>query len=208
MSLSIHAVAEPSPHIPAPGFPDPVQDGQTCFRAILDATARPGSIQVLQDVLKKAPSPLTPPTAAICLTLLDTETSVWLSPQMDSPEVRQFLSFHCASPISRRPEEASFGILSASEASCYMERFHVGTAEYPDRAATLILQSQDISADYGLTLSGPGIKDTHCMHIAGCDADFWQKRDSVNADFPTGLDFIFTDMRRIACIPRTTEVRG
>ena len=63
----------------APGFADPVFDSQATFRAALDALARPGRVAALPPVLTP-PAPLNPATAALCLTLADLDTPLWLDP--------------------------------------------------------------------------------------------------------------------------------
>ena len=45
-----------------PGFADPVLDAQRVFRAVMEALARPGSLQPLSD-LPDVPAPLTPELA-------------------------------------------------------------------------------------------------------------------------------------------------
>src|SRR5581483_12345526 len=51
-----------------PGFAEPVAGAQACFRAVLDAMARPGCIR-RAGIDLSPPSPLAPATAAVLLTL-------------------------------------------------------------------------------------------------------------------------------------------
>ena len=60
-----------------PGFGDPVFGSQNVFRAVLSAISRPETIVDLQLTLE-APQALFLTTAAICRTLLDSDTPVWL----------------------------------------------------------------------------------------------------------------------------------
>ena len=60
-----------------PGFADPVADAQSCFRAVLDATSRPGTVKAAGTGLRP-PVPLDPATAAVLLTLADADTPLGL----------------------------------------------------------------------------------------------------------------------------------
>jgi len=211
MSLSYQQATDNSLHLPTPGFNDPVRDAQKCFRAVLLAISHPARLQSIHGILAKSPSPMTPACAAVCLTLLDTDTPVWIGKTLDTPEIRQFLSFHCGCPLRSRPSEAAFALMGVSEAPDVVEVLHTGTAEYPDRAATAIIQCRELgnsSIHNGdvLSLSGPGIQSTQPFAVDGSSRSFWQKRKTVNQEFPTGIDMIFVDAHQIAGLPRTTHV--
>ena len=78
--------------------------------------------------------------------------------------------------------------------------FSRGTAEYPDRSATLIVETDELT-DAGAVLRGPGIKDQAALSLP--EAQAFQ----VNARLlPLGLDFIFTSGARLAALPRSTKV--
>lgn len=188
-------------NIPAPGFPDPVRDAQRCFRRVLTAMSYPGRPQEIAGLLSAAPRPLHASTAALCLTLFDIDTPVWLEGELDTPEVRQFLSFHCACPVAAHPGEAAFALLTIGRAA-RLEAFHVGTPEYPDRAATLLIQTASVSGGRPVFASGPGIPERQTFEIAGAEAEFWRRRAEINAAFPTGLDIVFVDPRQIVGLPR------
>ena len=70
-----------------PGFLAPVADSQQVFRRVLRAMSEPGSLQDIAVDLAP-PAPLDRATAALCLTLLDFETPVWLDAAADGEEVR------------------------------------------------------------------------------------------------------------------------
>ena len=78
----------------------------------------------------------------------------------------------------------------------------VGTPEYPDRSATLIVEMERLQAS-GARLSGPGIKAAAALSLPEI-TEF-----QANArHFPLGLDFLFTCGDRLAALPRSTRVEG
>ncbi len=82
-----------------------------------------------------------------------------------------------------------------------LSAYPIGTSAYPDRSATLIVERDTLAAT-GATLTGPGIKDSANLSLPETDAF-----QANHAQFPLGLDFIFTSGDRLAALPRTTEVR-
>lgn len=196
------------PHIPSPGFADPVRDAQRCFRKLLAAVSYPGRAQDLRGLLSIAPEPLYPTTAALCLALLDVETVVWLDRPLDTPDVRQFLSFHCGCKIAAHPGEAAFALLDGATAAPRLQTLHLGTPEYPDRAATALIQVPATSGGATVTARGPGIAEAQEFAVVGLEPDFWVRRAAVNAAFPTGLDIVFVDPRQIVGLPRAIHLEG
>jgi alpha-D-ribose 1-methylphosphonate 5-triphosphate synthase subunit PhnH len=59
------------------GFADKVLSAQSTFRSVMDAMARPGSVQRIE-AASGVPSPMMRGSAAIALTLFDQDTPVWL----------------------------------------------------------------------------------------------------------------------------------
>ncbi|MFC7618894.1 phosphonate C-P lyase system protein PhnH [Microlunatus sp. GCM10028923] len=58
-----------------------------------------------------------------------------------------------------------------------------------------------------LTLTGPGIKDSTVITVAGLSADFFAARAELTAEFPTGIDLVLiTDDRTMIGLPRTTRI--
>jgi alpha-D-ribose 1-methylphosphonate 5-triphosphate synthase subunit PhnH len=188
-----------------PGFADPVAQSQSTFRMVLDAMARPGR------VLDVAPSDspnraggLSPAAAAVGLTLVDFETPVWLDPTL--APAAGWLRFLCACPIVATPEAARFAFAAGASGLPPLTAFDLGSDEYPDRSTTLILEVSALRTGTGLTLSGPGIRETERLAVEGLPNTFWAARATLADLFPRGLDLILTCGTRIAALPRTTCV--
>ncbi|HMI17850.1 MAG TPA: phosphonate C-P lyase system protein PhnH, partial [Bradyrhizobium sp.] len=63
------------------GFADKVLSAQSTFRSVMDAMARPGSVQRIE-AAAGVPAAMMRGTAAIALTLFDHDTPLWLDPSM------------------------------------------------------------------------------------------------------------------------------
>ena len=189
-----------------PGFADPPLQAQGVFRLVLDAMARPGRIATLADNAPSAPAPLDDATFALALTLLDFETPVWLDESLGTPGVIESLRFHCGCPIIKQPAAAAFALIGNPICLPPFIDFAQGTPEYPDRAATLIIQTDGLAAGEGWTLTGPGIQDMAQLRVLGLPEDFPRRWRASRDGFPNGVDLIFTHERRLACLPRTTSL--
>src|SRR5215467_15014654 len=96
-------------------FADPVLSAQATFRAILNAMARPGSVQPV-GVTVSPPPPLNKGAAAVALTLCDQDTPVWLDTELRaSASVCEWLGFHCGCPLVDDPVAAAFAFAGHSE---------------------------------------------------------------------------------------------
>src|ERR1700752_5298922 len=93
------------------GFADKVLSAQTTFRSVMDAMARPGSVQqVIADV--GTPASVMRGTAAIALTLFDHDTPVWLDAKMsETSEVAKWLKFHSGAPVVEDPSICHFAVI-------------------------------------------------------------------------------------------------
>jgi len=190
----------------APAFADPVRASQAVFRSVMDAMARPGNI-VATGGLARAPQPLGLAAAAVALTLLDYETPVWLDPALaQSPEIAAWLRFHTGAPLTDDPRQAAFGFIADPPQMPQFEAFCQGSMEYPDRAATLVLQVERLSDSGGLCLSGPGIRGSRALSASPLPADFAARMRANRALFPRGLDIILASATMVAALPRSVHV--
>ena len=189
------------------GLADPTLDSQRIFRSLLEAMAHPGRI-VDVAVELQAPSPLHPAAAAACLTMLDFDTPLWLDVAAARPEAVEWLRFHSGAPIVSRPQAARFVLIADPQRMPSPDTFDSGTAEYPERSATLIVQVQSLLGGTGRRLRGPGIADEARLEVAGVPDAFWTWMAANHALFPCGVDVVLSAGRVIAALPRTTEVEG
>jgi alpha-D-ribose 1-methylphosphonate 5-triphosphate synthase subunit PhnH len=178
------------------GFADPAVEAARAFRAILDAMARPGRIGWLAGAAP--PAPLSPAAGAAVLTLADRTTPLWLAPGHDTEAVRGWITFHTGAPLVS-PGAAVFAV-GRWAALIPLDRYPLGTPEYPDRGATLIVEVDDL-APVGARLTGPGIDGAASLNLPDPGAHAWVRRQ-----FPLGLDMLFCAGDRIAGLPRSTVV--
>ncbi|MGR3503958.1 phosphonate C-P lyase system protein PhnH [Pseudaestuariivita sp.] len=180
----------------AGGFSTPAIQSAHAFRAVMDAMARPGTIQDITGA--KPPAPLSIAAGSVLLTLCDADTPVYLAGAVDTDETRAWLAFHTGAPLAG-PSHAMFAI-GGWEDLMPLGAYPIGTPEYPDRSTTLIVECTEL-APTGATLRGPGIQTHAALSLPEIDA--FQRNQRL---FPLGLDFIFTSGAQIAALPRTTEV--
>lgn len=181
------------------GFADAPVAAARAFRAVLNAMARPGLIEAIEGA--QPPSPLSPAAGTVLLTMCDPEAPVHLAGPFDTPALRDWLSFHTGAPVSA-PEAAMFAI-GRWEDLMPVERFTIGSPEYPDRSATLIVEMPGFDAGHPARLTGPGIADEARLCLPSIE--IFQRNAAL---FPLGLDFIFTAGSQIAALPRTTKVEA
>ncbi len=180
------------------GFDDaPVQSARA-FRAALNALSRPGVIVTVAGAA--GPAPLSVAASVVLLTLADGTTPVHLAGVWDCALVRDWITFHCGAPLAG-PAEAVFA-LGDWAALRPVGRFAIGRADYPDRAATLIVEMPLLEND-GMQLTGPGILHKAALRLPEVEA-FQANR----ALFPLGFDTFLTCGDRLAGLPRTTRVEA
>jgi alpha-D-ribose 1-methylphosphonate 5-triphosphate synthase subunit PhnH len=186
----------------APGFQDPALDSQRVFRAVLQAMARPGQIQAL-DRLPEAPVPLGPATAALALTLFDLDTPIWLSDDLRGAAAR-YLAFHTGAPQVGAIGDARFIVIGRGAALPDLAAIDLGDAEYPERAATLLIQVERLAAASGRRLRGPGIAGHIDIAVEGLAADFWDAFALNRKRFPLGFDTLLVAGDALLGLPRST----
>ena len=177
-------------------FADAPREAARAFRAVLDAMARPGKIV---DILGgAAPAPMSPAAAPLMLTLCDAETPLYLAPGYDGEAISQWIAFHIGAPIVDR-ENAMFA-LGSWAALTPQTGFVIGTPEYPDRSATLIVEVDALTTE-GARLTGPGIETEARLSLP--EPGFFARNAAL---FPLGVDCLFTCGGRLAALPRSTRV--
>jgi alpha-D-ribose 1-methylphosphonate 5-triphosphate synthase subunit PhnH len=191
------------------GFADKVLSAQSTFRSVMDAMARPCSVQRIVSAAG-TPSAMMRGTAAIALTLFDHDTPVWLDAAMSATsDVAKWLKFHTSAPVVADSSIAGFALVGDPESLATLDRFAFGSNEYPDRSTTLILQVESLTNGPAVELRGPGIDGSATLRASIQPQDLFE-RLAVNATlFPRGIDVVLVHDDSIVAIPRTTRlVRG
>ncbi|MFE3835847.1 phosphonate C-P lyase system protein PhnH [Pseudogemmobacter sonorensis] len=178
------------------GFAEPAQQSARAFRALLDAMARPGRIQRVEGAAP--PVPVSVAAGVALLVLTDPTTPLHLAGGADRPELRDWIAFHTGAPLVGA-EKARFA-LGDWQALSPVSRFAIGDPAWPDRSATLIVETDRLEPAGG-RLTGPGIRDEAFLSLPETAA-FQVNR----ALFPLGFDIFLTCGDRLAALPRSTRV--
>ena len=149
---------------------------------------------------------LMPVTAAILRALADYETPVWLDDVLaQNPAVAEWLRFETGAPITDDPSDAVFAIISDPARMPPLDRFPLGTVDYPDRSTTLILQIANFGGP-AMSLSGPGIQGTRSFAAEPLPSDLLSRLAANHKLFPRGTDLFLAAGERMAALPRSTHV--
>lgn len=178
------------------GFTNPPHESAQAFRAAMRAIARPGTIEAIGG--GSAPHPVSPAAASLLLTVCDPDTGVHLAGDYDVEDVREWVTFHTGAPLVDA-HEADFA-LGTWDGLQPVSRFKIGTSEYPDRAATLIVEMPALERS-GARLTGPGIRQSASLNLP--ELAIFQANRKL---FPLGFDCFFTAGGTLAGLPRSTTV--
>ena len=189
------------------GFARPAIESAEVFRAILNAMSKPGS-PVDFTSGARPPSPLTSETAAVLLTLIDADVPLWLAADLSRPDIRSWLKFHAGAQLVDEVSQAAFAVVTARSKVQALSALFIGTAEYPDRAATVILQLDGLGNRRTHQLSGPGIESTVDLDLANLPAGIIELMERNRTLYPLGTDLIVTAPGKAIGIPRSTSIRS
>lgn len=182
------------------GFADPAADTQSCFRAVLDAMSRPGTI-VSAGAGLFPPAPLDPATAAVLLTLADADTPLWLDPA--ALAAADWVAFHCGAPRAESIGAAAFACALAMPA---LSSLHPGTDLAPEDSVTLVLQVPALDQGTPLRLSGPGLRAPALLRLDGLPDDFAAQWAANHALYPRGVDMVLCEGERLCALPRSVLI--
>ena len=188
------------------GFADKVLSAQSTFRSVMDAMAHPGSVQRIV-AAAGAPVAMMRGSAAIALTLFDHDTPIWLDAGMsESRDVAKWLKFHTSAPVVADSSISSFALIGRAQELPALDRFALGSNEYPDRSTTLILQVESLTDGRAFELRGPGIDGAALLQAAFRPPDLFDRLAINQALFPRGIDVVLVHDDAIVAIPRTTRI--
>ena len=189
------------------GLQDPVFDAQAIFRSLMGAFAEPGTVADLGTRVS-APEPLEPAAAAILAALADGDTPVWMAaPEGADLGAARWLRFQTGAPVASDPAAARFVVLPGGSDPDGWGEFSIGTQDYPDRSATLLLRLASFSGGRPLILAGPGIETERRIAPVGLPEGFLAVMERNRASFPLGFDLVLVCGTAALALPRTTRIR-
>lgn len=180
------------------GFTDAPRQSARAFRAALEAMARPGTLWPIEGAAP--PAPLSVAAGVLILTLCDGTTPLYLGASCDLPVVRDWVTFHTGAPLVA-VHEAQFALGTWADLMP-VDRFAIGLPDYPDRAATLIVEMPALT-NQGPRLTGPGIATV--AHLSLPDTATFRANRAL---FPQGFDTYLTCGGQVAGLPRSTIVEA
>ncbi|MCL5969404.1 MAG: phosphonate C-P lyase system protein PhnH [Betaproteobacteria bacterium] len=191
-----------------PGFQDLALGSQTVFRGALQALSLPGRVFELPHPAAQLPDRGHSAAALLLLALLDSDCTLWLSPSLADSQAQAWLRFHTGCRCVSAPGAARFLWFGAADPWPALAQLDWGSDEYPDQAATCVIELpslHDIQTT-PLQLSGPGIEDCVHLHARGLPADFAAQWAANHAAFPRGVDAFLVAGRCISGLPRSTRL--
>lgn len=187
------------------GFEATVFGAQATFRALMEAMARPGTIQECSAECAP-PVPLGAAQGAVALTLCDHDTPVWLSPKLAHALLTAWIGFHTGAELVSGPSHAVFAFLASGEPLPDFHGFAMGSQDYPDRSATLVIELPALTGGERMIARGPGIKACRSIAPVGLPGDFLRRWKANRALFPRGIDLVLTSGKTLLALPRSTEL--
>ena len=159
---------------------------QHCFRALLQALARPCQPQKLPEDLSGAHLPLPWELASIALTLCDQTSAVHLGEGLNNDDVAGWLRFQTGMNFVQNASEADFVLVRSLESAPALASLRQGTPAYPDRSATLVVCDATFSGCPDILAKGPGIRDTVPLPFVPTKT-FLEEWQDNNDRFPQGV---------------------
>ena len=197
---------------------DQVFDAQEHYRILLDAMARPGTINVLPRMSLTTPPAITGAAALVGFALLNADVSFYADGEAADVVTRYLVINTAARPES--PGEADFVFAAGTASAALLADMKKGTLPYPDEGATLVASVEALASEVqalgqalggkphlALTLEGPGVAGKRTFFVTGVSSELVAGLQQCNQEFPLGIDLILADPgHRIACIPRSSRV--
>lgn len=187
------------------GFTAPPIESAEIFRSVLTAMSRPGT-PVDLNCSVRPPSPLSVETAAVLLTLCDADTPLWVAPDLAAESVLDWLRFHTSAPLVEVAAKAAFAAVSPASPLESVCELSIGTPEYPDRAATVILQLSRLGTESTLALTGPGIESAAWLDASDLPSSVLPVIDRNRQLYPLGIDLLITAPGKVVGVPRSSAV--
>ena len=188
------------------GFTHEAFGSQAVFRTSLNALSYPG--RPLEMPLDCAlPGQGQGAAVALLLGLLDSDTTLWMSPSVLHSDATAWLRFHTGCKVVEDVSVAQFIWVAYGDSLPQMSSLMLGSDAYPDQSATCIIETQGFDNDVtDLVLEGPGIDGKRTLKVLGLPDAFLEQWTNNQGIFPRGVDVFLTDATHIVGLPRTTRI--
>jgi alpha-D-ribose 1-methylphosphonate 5-triphosphate synthase subunit PhnH len=188
------------------GFTHEAFGSQAVFRASLNALSYPG--RPLEMPLDCAlPRQGQGAAAALLLGLLDSDTTLWMSPSVHQSDASPWLRFHTGYKAVEDVRAAQFVWVGYGDSLPQISSLMLGSDAYPDQSATCIIETQGFDTNVeDLVLEGPGIEGKRTLAVPGLPDLFIEQWTNNHGIFPRGVDVFLTDATHIVGLPRTTRI--
>jgi alpha-D-ribose 1-methylphosphonate 5-triphosphate synthase subunit PhnH len=188
-----------------------VHDAQSQFRIIMDAMARPGKINLMDKTSIEPPTGFNKASGIIGFSLLNADVSFYVLKRENKESISEYISLNTQAAIASI-DTADFIFLQGKGDSSALYHVKKGSLSYPENSASIIIDATKISYETEsegstkIVLKGPGIESSSEVFITGIDPLIFETTKDINAEFPLGIDLIFTDTNGfILCIPRSNQ---
>lgn len=188
------------------GFTHEAFGSQAVFRTSLNALSYPG--RPLEMPLDCAlPRHVQGAAAALLLGLLDSDTTLWMSPSVLHSDATPWLRFHTGCKVVEDVRTAQYIWIAYGDSLPQMSSLMLGSDAYPDQSATCIIETQGFDTEVeDLVLEGPGIDGERALKVLGLPDAFLEQWTNNHGIFPRGVDVFLTDATHIVGLPRTTRI--
>ncbi|MEA3363877.1 MAG: phosphonate C-P lyase system protein PhnH [Thermodesulfobacteriota bacterium] len=181
-------------------------DNHTCFRLLLQAMSRPGKIFQMPDSVGTT---FVTGLMRLLDSILDQQSSCHLI--NNNPELEHKIKKRTGAQFTDAQSADFLLALSGSSQGKIMVAKR-GQPDLPNEGATILFGVErltDGTEKTGIKLTGPGIKETVYPQIEGWSDGELKQLQTINIEFPLGIDSIFLDQSsRLMCIPRSTRIGG
>jgi alpha-D-ribose 1-methylphosphonate 5-triphosphate synthase subunit PhnH len=198
-----------------PAFTDEATDSQIIFRNILKAMSEPGTIididrsfvQYNRHYSKNIHQKKLSYLWSIAQTLLDSDCLLFICPSISDEFFLQSLAFYTGVNFTYDIKQADFIFMSIHELKD-LNDLNCGDVEKPHLSSTALVYVDAMSAQEQIILSGPGIKESKPLALAGLDEEKISILNNNYKLYPCGMDFIFCSETSMTAIPRSTKIKN
>ena len=194
------------------GFAKTHEASQGIFRQVLRSMSRPGLIVDINPPVSASLCTKASAAGSILLALMDSDSSLNISKNLQSSAWPKFLKFHTGCILSETYAGSNFIWINDLKNLPSLHECDLGSETFPESCTTLLLDVQAFQVTQSGTDStswtGPGISETISVDIAGVGASFWEERRLIRDVYPRGIDVIFCSANQIVSLPRSTRIGG